>query len=90
MKMIKCLILMILMLSLMTSVSSASDLHNLTVDDKHIVFNYLDTHHIVHTKEFGDITVSFDMYEKIWINDTIEVDINSWGIMKYIKSTERQ
>lgn len=70
---------MILMLSLIISASSASDLQNLTVDDKHIVFNYLDTHHIVHTKEFGDITVSSDMYEKIWINDTIEVDIKSWG-----------
>ena len=73
------LVCIILLCSMVSPCFAETTIHDLTVDDKHIVFNYLDTHHILHTREFGDIRVSDTVYEKVWINDTITVDINSWG-----------
>lgn len=75
----KILILFFIMILFVAPVHS-SDLHNLTVDDKHIIHTY-GCCYLIHTVEFGDIEVTEETYQQIWINDTITVDIkSSWGL----------
>lgn len=77
----KILILFFIMILFIAPVhSGASDLHNLTVDDKHIIHTY-GSCYLIHTVEFGDIEVTEETYQQIWINDTITVETkSSWGL----------
>lgn len=51
----------------------ANDSYSLTVKDKRIEHNYLDTYYYLDTVEFGELKVDYMVYNRVWINDNITV-----------------
>ena len=74
------IILMVMFVLLMLPVVSASEVHDLTVTDKHIKEYGMDNCYILHTREFGDVRVSHDDYNKVWINDTVTVEFGAFSV----------
>ncbi len=59
---------------------------NSKVDDKKIIHSYGDGKYFVHTVDFGDIEVSENDYQQVFINDTITFDTRSdWGFYTILK-----
>lgn len=51
----------------------ANDSYSLTVKDKRIEHNHLDTYYYLDTVEFGELKVDYMVYNRVWINDNITV-----------------
>ena len=56
------------------------------VDDKKIMHTHGDGNYFIHTVDFGDIEVTEQEYQEVFINDTVTFDTHSdWGMYTILK-----
>lgn len=56
------------------------------VDDKKIMHTYGESKYFIHTVDFGDIEVTEQEYQEVFINDTVTFNTHSdWGMYTILK-----
>lgn len=71
----------------------ANDSYSLTVKDKRIEHNYLDTYYYLDTVEFGELKVDYMVYNRVWINDNITIVeglFNDFNVIKINNESIRE
>ena len=89
MGMTKKILLICLVIGLLLIAPVSAKVITTKVDDKKIIHSYCDGYYFIHTVDFGDIEVTENEYQEIFINDTVTFDTHSnWGLYTILKVNE--
>lgn len=79
-------VIIIFLLTLMLLSPVSAEVITTKVDDKHIIHTKIMCSRIIHTVDFGDIEVTEQEYQEVFINDTVTFDTHSnWGMYTILK-----